>query len=34
MYQYNKMIQKIINFELLQKHKEHNRNWPQIPGHP
>ena len=35
MYQYDKMIQKIINFDDVTKEKikEHNPNWPQIPDH-
>ena len=36
MYQYNKTIQKTINFDDVTKEniKEHNPNWPQIPDHP
>ena len=34
-YQYNKKIQKNINFNVVKKNiKEHNPNWPQIPDHP
>ena len=36
MQQYNKMIQKIINFDHVTKEniKKHNSSWPQIPDHP
>ena len=36
MYQYNKTVQKMINFDDVVKEniKEHNPNWPQIPDHP
>ena len=36
MQQYNKTIQKIINFDDVTKEniKEHNPNWPQICDHP
>ena len=36
MYQYNKTIQKMINFDDVTKEniKEHNPNWPQVPDHP
>ena len=36
MYQYNKTIQKMINFDDVTKKRkaENNPNWPQIPDHP
>ena len=36
MYQYNKVIQKMINFNDTSKEniKEYNPNWPQILDHP
>ena len=36
MQQYNKTIQKMINFDGVTKQniKEHNPSWPQIPYHP
>ena len=36
MWQYNKMILKIINFDDVKEEnvKEHNPNWPQIADHP
>ena len=29
-----KWYKKLSTLMMLQKHKEHNRNWPQIPDHP
>ena len=36
MWQYNKTVQKMINFDDVTKEniKEHNPNWPQIFDHP
>ena len=36
MLQYNKTIQKVINFDDITKEniKEHNRNWQHFPDHP
>ena len=36
MYQYNKTIQKMINFDDVTKESkaENNPNWPQVPDHP
>ena len=36
MQQYNKIVQKMINFDdvIKQNIKEHNSNWKQIPDHP
>ena len=36
MYQYNKLIQKMINFDAVVKEniKEHNQNWSQFADHP
>ena len=36
MQQYNKTMQKLINFDDVTKEniKEHNPNWLQIPDHP
>ena len=35
MQQYNKAVQKMINFDDVVKEniKEHNPDWPQIPDH-
>ena len=36
MQQYNKVIQKLINFDDFLKGNlnKHNSNWPEIPDHP
>ena len=35
MLQYNKTIQKMINFDVIKEEtKEHNPNWPEIPDNP
>ena len=36
MYQYNNLIQKMINFDAVVKEniKEHNQNWSQFADHP
>ena len=36
MQQYDKTIQRMINFDDVTKEniKEHNPDWPQIPDHP
>ena len=34
--QYNKTIQKLVNFDevIKEETKEHNSNWPEISDHP
>ena len=35
MQQYNKAVQKMINFDVVKENtKEHDPDWPQIPDHP
>ena len=36
MHQYNKLIQKMINFDAVVKEniKEHNQNWSHFADHP
>ena len=36
MYEYNRSLQKIINYDngIEEKFKKHNPNWPSIPDYP